>query len=47
MMNTGKQKPGKRYPLVNWADGMPVNKKHLSSWRTISRTGCANTSHSS
>ena len=29
MMNTGKQKPGKRYPLVNWADGMPVNKKHF------------------
>lgn len=28
-MNTGKQKPGKRYPLVNWADGMPVNKKHF------------------
>lgn len=28
-MNTRKQKPGKRYPLVNWADGMPVNKKHF------------------
>ena len=47
MMNTGKQKPGKRYPLVNWADGMPVNKKHFIQLEDHFTDGCVNTSHSS
>ena len=26
----GKQSQKKKYPLVNWADGMPVNKGHFT-----------------
>ena len=41
----GKQSQKKKYPLVNWADGMPVNKGHFTNRKTTLRTGCANTSH--